>query len=361
MSLYQLGISPLSPLHRQLSSPLSSRSFSPRDSDPRDDDAAGEHGRTDEDAVPEDFGGSGDEDEDGLTQDSRDVLVDRLNDLVQRLTGGALQDESISALHAKVDEMEKVLAGRKGAGRPPQESRRPRRLTRPRSLHFGGPPELTDELDPFGIVSPSWFVPQLYSQDSTLSSVMAEQQQQQQKDSSPPHDVGGVAKELSAPAQVSSLPSQEKPPAEAGAQPKISSEVAERIVEEAERLYAEMAEVVKSLQDRREESDHLHGLFIEREERAAQRIIQLEGRVAELEEEVQESESELRFLRLQLKAIEVQSLEYMPPDADPELVQSIQNWKSDWASLHRKWTERRSGGSHEGESFTTTMSSPGLR
>ena len=75
------------------------------------------------------------------------------------------------------------------------------------------------------------------------------------------------------------------------------------------------------------------------------------------EDEVQEAESDLRHLRLQLKAIEVQCLQYIPPDADPELVQSIQNWKADWANLKKKWASRRST-SFEGESFASVSSPP---
>ena len=60
---------------------------------------------------------------DDLTQDDRDILVERLTDLVQRLMGeqgtapggsgvsAPINDACIMTLHAKVDEMEAVLAG----------------------------------------------------------------------------------------------------------------------------------------------------------------------------------------------------------------------------------------------------------
>lgn len=62
--------------------------------------------------------------DDKLTQDSKDVLVERLTDLIHHLqeakeptitNHGDLSDVSISELHAKVDEMEAVLTG-KGTG-----------------------------------------------------------------------------------------------------------------------------------------------------------------------------------------------------------------------------------------------------
>jgi len=59
------------------------------------------------------------------------------------------------------------------------------------------------------------------------------------------------------------------------------------------------------------------------------------------EDVMQANDSELSFLRLQLRSIEVQCLEYIPEGADQELIQSIQNWKHDWAELRNKWDVRR--------------------
>ncbi len=101
MSLYHLGITlPLSPLRRQFSSPPRVASYD----GPADDSMDGEeHGGVI---------GNDDMDDDDLTQDSRDVLVDRLNDLVHRLSRGegVHGEAGLSALHAQVDKMERVLA-----------------------------------------------------------------------------------------------------------------------------------------------------------------------------------------------------------------------------------------------------------
>lgn len=61
----------------------------------------------------------------------------------------------------------------------------------------------------------------------------------------------------------------------------------------------------------------------------------------EFENVVADNEAELRHLRLELHAIEVQSMSYVPKDADPYLEQSIRNWKEDWHALREKYAVRR--------------------
>lgn len=61
----------------------------------------------------------------------------------------------------------------------------------------------------------------------------------------------------------------------------------------------------------------------------------------EFENVVADNEAELRHLRLELHAIEVQSMSYVPKDADPYLEQSIRNWKEDWHALREKYAMRR--------------------
>ncbi|KAL1901399.1 hypothetical protein Sste5346_001804 [Sporothrix stenoceras] len=58
--------------------------------------------------------------------------------------------------------------------------------------------------------------------------------------------------------------------------------------------------------------------------------------------------SELSFLRLQLRGIEVRCRSYVPVGADPELTESIENWKADWSALRAKVGEER-------RSTTTSM------
>jgi hypothetical protein len=82
MSLQYLGISHFPVLHRQFSSPTS-RSFV--ESSPSED----------------------------LTQDNKDVLLERLNDLVLRLSkDDSLENSSITAIHSHVDKIEVLVQGR---------------------------------------------------------------------------------------------------------------------------------------------------------------------------------------------------------------------------------------------------------
>lgn len=53
------------------------------------------------------------------------------------------------------------------------------------------------------------------------------------------------------------------------------------------------------------------------------------------------TESELNFLRLQLRALEVQGLDYVQFNDDEELTQSIINWKQQWADVEQRTKARR--------------------
>jgi hypothetical protein len=82
MSLHHLGISHFPILHRQFSSPTHD-SFN---SNPSPD----------------------------LTQDNKDIVIERLNDLVLRLskpTSSSLDDRTVTALHSQVDRIEVLIRG----------------------------------------------------------------------------------------------------------------------------------------------------------------------------------------------------------------------------------------------------------
>jgi hypothetical protein len=88
MSLQYLGISHFPVLHRQFSSPASTGLS---DSSPSQD----------------------------LTQDSKDVLIERLNDLVLRLsTTNVLEDSAVTAVHSQVDKIELLLKGEEKHQKP---------------------------------------------------------------------------------------------------------------------------------------------------------------------------------------------------------------------------------------------------
>ena len=60
----------------------------------------------------------------------------------------------------------------------------------------------------------------------------------------------------------------------------------------------------------------------------------LTGEISEREQK--ECDAELLNLQIQLKAIEVQCLSYVPQDADQELRDSIDAWKMEWSALKQR-------------------------
>ncbi len=59
------------------------------------------------------------------------------------------------------------------------------------------------------------------------------------------------------------------------------------------------------------------------------------------EEDFENNQSELKFLRIQMQAIETQASQYIPKDEDPELTESILNWKVDWENIEKRAKTRR--------------------
>ncbi|KAI3317480.1 hypothetical protein HD806DRAFT_527000 [Xylariaceae sp. AK1471] len=282
MSLYSLGMSPLSPLRRQFSPPIlrSSPSYPQSQSD-------------------EDH-----EDHEGITQDSKDVLVQRLNDIAKRLSRQHhVKDQNINILHAKVDELENALRT------PGYQSKTEK------TQHPGSSPLGPTNGDRYGS-DLSWEA--LHPPDLL------------------PSDVSSL-----------SLPRHTSPSAKTGTghkrdtkakshAPKMTVAQAEQVVAEAQSLYKDLETVISNLRDRQEETEHIHALLITRLERAAQRIIYLEEQLEDFESERKEGETEMLNLQIQLKAIEVQCLNYVPKDADQELRESIDTWKMEWSTLKRK-------------------------
>lgn len=311
---------------------------------------------------------------DDLTQDGKDVLVERLTDLIHHLqdakeqTTGAnrsvLSDVSISELHAKVDEMEAVLTG-KGTGvtggsrmvkRPvgpsAKASRRGIRQNESgkESESDGEEDEEEDEKharsplsDMLAFASsaaaaaaPGWLAKSFSGSEPSPPESRAQSPSPALKKAHlklaeaaeiKPSAIGGA--DMAAAVSVAEVEVQAQKPREVET---------ERIAAEAEKLAAQLEAVLKSLETRREESNHVHALLVERAEAAAFRIVELEKEVLDLEEETSCQESELKHLRLELRAIETLVNEFLPPveAADPELVRSIENWKADWKRLREQ-------------------------
>lgn len=200
MSLQYLGISHFPVLHRQFSSasiPLS-------------------------DASPS---------QDPTQEDSKDVLIQRLNDLVLRLsTSQEVEDGTITTAHSQVDKIERLL---EGEDRPPKPS------------HSRSGSDLLkskEEFDPFwGPATPTHSM-KMHLPDMSRSS---------------PRPVLRRSLQMS-PAKAIEL------------------------AQSAEDLASRLVFTVEELQRRKEESDHIHDLLLTRVERAAERILVLEDRIAEM-------------------------------------------------------------------------------
>lgn len=220
---------------------------------------------------------------DATAQVSRDVLVQRLTNLVKRLSsdeGANVETASIQVLHRQADEMERVL-GSNGRDRS-ASSRRQRPVSLQLPLGGGGGEGGARGRDSLGVmapISPSW----LMSRFQRRPSVQLERQDEELEG----EEVRKIAAEAEVPVRsgrlevlnreprlASSLPPTEIPRFEAQrpalsrlasfdsstTAPRISSQVAEDAIKEAEKLCAEMATVIESLQTRREESDVIPSL-----------------------------------------------------------------------------------------------------
>ncbi|KAI1506518.1 hypothetical protein F5X99DRAFT_364501 [Biscogniauxia marginata] len=219
LRMHPLGMSPFSPLNRQFSSPFVTATSPPRSV-------------------------SGELDQEDLTQDSKDVLIQRLNDLAARLNHQDLMTEgNVLSLHTKVDEMESVLA----THYHPLKSKSPK--SRPSSLIMRS--SRSEIESPRGPRTPS----------QVMSREPSPMQPSAAKTNRGNHD------------------DKQKEPERA---PKMSPVEAERVAAEARLLHKGFEEVIANLRARQEETDHIHDLLITRAERAAQRIIFLEKRVKEL-------------------------------------------------------------------------------
>ncbi|PMD44982.1 hypothetical protein L207DRAFT_577929 [Hyaloscypha variabilis F] len=259
MSLQYLGISHFPVLHRQFSSPIRG-SFS--ESSPSQQD---------------------------LTQDSKDVLIERLNDLVQHLsTAQELEDGAVTAVHSQVDKIEMILRGEE-KHKKPDHSRSSSAVSR-------------DGHDPFWAPATPTKSMRMRLPDMSTGS--------------------------------------QRPPLRRNLQ-ELSSAKASELAQAAEDLASRLSATLEEFQRRKEESDHVHDLLITRVEKAAERILVLEYRIAEMEDDFEANQSELKFLRIQLQALEAQCAQYIPRDEDPELTESILNWKVDWEDIDKRSKERR--------------------
>ncbi|RFU34050.1 hypothetical protein B7463_g2277, partial [Scytalidium lignicola] len=232
-----------------------------------------------------------------LTDDNKDVLIERLNDLVSRVTSSSLDDSVVTAIHGDVDHIERLLQGKEKQSQSPLSARS--------------------------------------SMDRGLRSSTDENISEKKSFWSPATPTRSISMHL--PIRESLSPSSQY------ATPDVKRHLdrTKEVVTSTAALVAQLTTTVAELQARREESQHIHGLLILRAQKAADRILYLEKRLRDLEEDFEANQSELKYLRIQMQAIEVQCSLYLDPNEDEDLSQSIQNWKQDWETIDKRWKTRK--------------------
>ncbi|KAL3422442.1 hypothetical protein PVAG01_06598 [Phlyctema vagabunda] len=278
MSLNYLGISHSPVLRRQFSSPPTAAAATI---------ATAASAASSKETTP---------DQENVTQDSKDVLIERLNDLALRLAEDRLEDAAVSVLHKEVDRIELLMRARGGDARPAA----PGRLGSQNGQSSGS--KNGDEDVFWGPATP------------TRNVRMGIPQSLQQPK---------LNEDMVAPA------------------PRITASRATELATSAEALVSQLTEAVSEIQARRDESIHIHDLLVDRCERAAARILFLEDHISSTEEDFEACQSEMKYLRLQLRALEAQCLPYLKTDQDRELSDSIRNWRLDWEDIDRRTKARR--------------------
>ncbi|KAK4227999.1 hypothetical protein QBC38DRAFT_454711 [Podospora fimiseda] len=269
--------------------------------------------------------------------DSRDILIERISHLLSRLpsTSSSTEEEILSALHSKVDEMEHLLETGTIPSPPSASSSSQNTTTKPT---YEQPQQRFESTIPqsFESIPPQSFE----SMPDTLSPSASRYYQLKGSFPLPVSPASPFPEQPEESDTTSHLTEATNLALEAAKQAcQTQSLLTAQITFEAEALRTELVRITANLRTRKEESDHLHSLLVERAEAAAQRIINLESEIQELEEDIT---SDLRHLRIEMRALETLVSEFIPPqNSDPELIQAIANWKSDWARVKQRVTSRR--------------------
>lgn len=181
----------------------------------------------DEESNADHFGDSASE-QDPITLDSKDVLLQRLGDLIDRLnlSGSGFRDENLSALHSKVDEMENVLEGTEHRAQLHRQRYQDQQDPRAVSLGLDNSTRDTQVLWPAGPTPSSL----LRSRFSDLTMAL--------------HESPLPKPEASSPVEAEAVRKRYIPP-----------EAANRILEEVEELNEHLTSLMSRLQARQEESE----------------------------------------------------------------------------------------------------------
>jgi len=91
---------------------------------------------------------------------------------------------------------------------------------------------------------------------------------------------------------------------------------------------------------------HINDLAIERLESSAQEILKLRSENHKLQAESHHSSSDFLFLKMQLRAIEVQAALHMDSTEGSELKESVEQWKMDWKAADARVKHLSEGDGH---------------
>lgn len=207
-----------------------------------------------------------------LAEDSKEVLMDRLNDLLHRLAvSGSLKGDNVSSLHVKVDEMEKVLASdHSKPARPWSVRQRPSLMQLASPLPALRRASLTDGTEDrpshWGLpATPTRPLSQRFTELSGPTTAMKELAVEELRENSgqepvtedEDHDIDdyqepGRLEQDNGPSLDHQLLPQAQPDHEEVEAP---SNIAEEVLLAAQKLCAQLNHVLQDLQDRKEESD----------------------------------------------------------------------------------------------------------
>ncbi|CAK7198915.1 hypothetical protein SEUCBS139899_001583 [Sporothrix eucalyptigena] len=320
-------------------------------------------------------------------EDRKDVLIDRLNDMVRHVTSYAPSSPSLSnrsastwnspgkstsaaeasednpaeggtvltALHAHIDKMEAVLAAAQAAeaaalAASPRAQRHHRHLSHPNHFLWQRPePRLASErraaharritLDAAPILFRNQSAP--LPESGLLTPKISERIKPVAISSAVAEDCNTLAGDLSA--VLTNLLKRRQ-------ESELIQETLLQKLAEANRRTAELEAQVRALMEEKSnisnDVDDTGGDSSSGTETATEKggdsmadksLDEVSERLADLDD----FSSELSFLRLQLRGIEARCQSYIPADADPELAESIENWKADWSALRAKVNEER--------------------
>ncbi|ESZ95985.1 hypothetical protein SBOR_3677 [Sclerotinia borealis F-4128] len=218
------------------------------------------------------------------SQDNKDVLLQRLNDLVVRLSHDDAEDDAITALHKKTDEMETLLRVEYSMD-----------LDRKVSHDIVKPPPRRDSDDVF------WARPLATRRESFLL----------RRPSSPPP--------ISHSASYSLL--------ESGTRQSTAAAVLKtaEIATSAEELNVRLAKAVGELQASRIEGDKILAWHVSKLDAYTQKITSLEEHISNLQEELENSQSLLSRTHVEMQTMAAKHA---------KALEDI-SWREDWDELNQ--------------------------